>query len=57
MVYQVAAHQIEVQVTELDNKRYLIEVEGHPEALGPFTQRELIALLSELYEWYKELRG
>ena len=43
-----------VEIIELANKRFLVEIEDRPDALGPLTRQELVALYEALEEWIEE---
>lgn len=43
-----------VEVIELGNGRYLLEIEDRPDVLGPLTKKELLAILEALEEWAEE---
>ena len=45
---------IEAEIVALDGGKFLIVLDDHPDALGPFTPRELKALLRALLEWEGE---
>lgn len=42
------------EIIELGNGRFLVEIEDRPDALGPLTRRELLALYEALEEWVEE---
>ena len=45
---------MDVEIIELSNGRFLVEIEDRPDALGPLTRAELVALYEALEEWIEE---
>lgn len=45
---------LSVEIIELGNRRFLIQFEDRPDALGPLTREEMQALYETLEEWIEE---
>ena len=43
-----------VEIVELGDRRFLLEIEDRPDALGPLTRQEILAIAEAIDAWLSE---
>tara|TARA_Y100000034_G_scaffold110249_1_gene142236 strand:+ start:71 stop:286 length:216 start_codon:yes stop_codon:yes gene_type:complete len=46
--------KVEVEIVELVDNEYILELSNRADCIGPLTKQELLALLAALIEWRRE---